>query len=121
MNNPAGGNTIRYKRVLLLISVIAVLLIYVLGPGMSAKLSPEALIPISFESDAGLEHVQLNDVQRVPGHPEYLQWNVTNNGTDTDVWAAPVAFLYSQTLTPPYYANVGVAVGFYEANMTGCK
>jgi peptidoglycan/xylan/chitin deacetylase (PgdA/CDA1 family) len=88
---------------------------------MSAKLSPEMLIPISFESDAGVKHVQLNDVQRVPGHPEYLQWNVTNNATDTDVWAAPVASFYTQTPTPPYYANDGVAVGSYEMNATGVQ
>jgi peptidoglycan/xylan/chitin deacetylase (PgdA/CDA1 family) len=79
------------------------------------------LIPIILESDAGIKDVHLSDIQRVPGHPDYLQWNVTNNATDTDVWVAPVASLYIQTPTPPYYAKDGVAVGFYEMNATGVQ
>ncbi len=88
---------------------------------MSAKRSPEMLIPISCDNDAGVKHVQLNDVQRVPAHPQYLQWNVTNNATDTDVSVAPFASFYTQTPTPPYYANDGIAVGFYEMNAAGVQ
>jgi peptidoglycan/xylan/chitin deacetylase (PgdA/CDA1 family) len=88
---------------------------------MSAKLSQEILIPIILKSGVGAKDVKLSDVQRVPGHPEYLQWNVTNNATDTDVWVAPVASFYTQTPAPPYYANDGVAVGFYEINATGVQ
>jgi len=67
--------------------------------------------------DAG--KVTLSDVKRVPGHPECVQWKVTNNVNGTDVWVAPVASFYAQTPTPPYYAKDGVAVGSYESNATG--
>jgi peptidoglycan/xylan/chitin deacetylase (PgdA/CDA1 family) len=65
--------------------------------------------------------VTLSDVNRVPGHPECVQWKVTNNLKGTDVWVAPVASFYMQPPSPLYYANDSVAVGSYESNATGVQ
>jgi len=65
--------------------------------------------------------VTLSDVKRVPGHPERVQWNVTNNVNGTNVWVAPVASFYTQSPPSLYYANDSVAIGSYESNATGVQ
>ena len=70
---------------------------------------------------ADTSEVTLSDVKRVPGHPECVQWKVTNNVNGTDVWVAPVASFYAQPPSPLYYANDGVAVSAYESNATGVQ
>ncbi len=69
--------------------------------------------------DAG--EVTLSDVKRVPGHPERVQWKVTNNINGTDIWVAPVASFHTQLPSPLYYENDSVAVGSYESNATGVE
>lgn len=63
----------------------------------------------------------LSDVKRVPGHPECVQWKVTNNLNGTDVWVAPVASFYTQPPSPLYSANDNLTVGSYESNETGVQ
>jgi hypothetical protein len=88
---------------------------------MNVKLSPEIPVPIIFENGAGIKDVQLSDVQRVPDHPELLQWNVTNNIADSDIWIAPVASFSDQSSPPSHYTNDSdsIAVATYEMNATG--
>jgi len=82
-------------------------------------------VPTISKNGVGMKDVQLSDVRRVPDHPAFLQWNVTNNGADTDVWVAPVASFSAQSSPMSYYATTNdsdsIVVASYEVNATGVQ
>jgi len=61
--------------------------------------------------------VFISNVRPVDGHPNYLQWYVSNTG-DVDAWVAPYAVFYERTAPSPADIKSDEAVGFYR-NDTG--
>ncbi len=61
--------------------------------------------------------LSITGVRVVPGHAQYLEWDVVNTGS-ADAWIAPTATLYKPTATAPYYAQLGDAVTVYAYDST---
>jgi len=66
---------------------------------------------------AVIPSLSITNVQLVPSHTQYLEWDIANTG-DVDAFIAPDAFFYKPINKAPYYVRLGEAVPTYAYDST---